>query len=176
MTMYDRIKRLRLEQDMSQEELAKKVGYKGRSMIARIEAGEVDISQSKVKAFAQALNTSIDYLMDGKTPLNDFQYRLQKLFSESNATQRALAIESGIDRTNLENYLNGTYIATPENAAKLANAFGVDPNWLLTGEHPSSKADPEEFSLLSAWRSADDLTKAMVRRMLRMKEPGGENE
>ena len=65
MTMYDRIKKLRQEQEMSQEDLAKKVGYKGRSMIARVESGQVDISQSKVKAFAAALNTTIDYLMDG---------------------------------------------------------------------------------------------------------------
>lgn len=70
MTMYDRIKQLRLEQNMSQEDLAFKVGYKGRSMIARIESGQVDISQSKVKAFATALNTSIDYLMDGARPLH----------------------------------------------------------------------------------------------------------
>ena len=66
MTMYDRIKKLRQEQEMSQEDLAKKVGYKGRSMIARVESGQVDISQSKVKAFAAALNTTIDYLMDGR--------------------------------------------------------------------------------------------------------------
>lgn len=51
---------------MSQDDLAKKVGYTSRSMISRIEAGQVDISQSKVKAFAAALDTTIDYLMDGK--------------------------------------------------------------------------------------------------------------
>lgn len=50
---------------MSQDDLAKKVGYTSRSMISRIEAGQVDISQSKVKAFAAALDTTIDYLMDG---------------------------------------------------------------------------------------------------------------
>lgn len=66
MTMYDRIRKLRLEHGMSQEDLAKKVGYKGRSMIARVESGQVDISQSKVKAFAAALDTTIDYLMDGR--------------------------------------------------------------------------------------------------------------
>lgn len=70
MTMYDRIRDLRLEQNMSQEDLAHKVGYKGRSMIARIESGQVDISQSKVKAFANALNTTIDYLMDDADPIH----------------------------------------------------------------------------------------------------------
>lgn len=66
MKMYDRIRKLRIEQQMSQDDLAKKVGYTSRSMISRIEAGQVDISQSKVKAFAAALDTTIDYLMDGK--------------------------------------------------------------------------------------------------------------
>lgn len=172
MTMYDRIKQLRLEQDMSQEELASKVGYKGRSMIARIESGQVDISQSKVKAFAAALNTSIDFLMDGKTPLNDFQYRLQKLIAEHGFSESALA-NTGISRIDFRNYVTGVYVATPEKAAVLANIFGVDANWLLTGEHPTTKTDPEEFSLLNAWRSADDLTKAMVRRMLGMAEQKG---
>lgn len=70
MTMYDRIRELRLEQNMSQEDLAHKVGYKGRSMIARVESGQVDISQSKVKAFANALHTTIDYLMDDAMPIH----------------------------------------------------------------------------------------------------------
>lgn len=64
-TMYDRIKNLRISENMSQEDLAKKVGYKGRSMISRIESGEIDISQSKVAAFAAALGTTIQYIMDG---------------------------------------------------------------------------------------------------------------
>ena len=80
-TMYDRIRRLRLDQEMSQDELARLVGYKGRHMIARIEAGQVDISQSKIKAFAKALNTSSESLMNGETPMYDFQYRLQRLLS-----------------------------------------------------------------------------------------------
>lgn len=65
MNMYDRIRELRIKNGMSQEDLARKVGYKGRSMIARVEAGQVDISQRKIIAFAEALNVTTDYLMDG---------------------------------------------------------------------------------------------------------------
>ena len=36
-TMYDRIKRLRIEKEMSQEELALKCGYTSRSTINKIE-------------------------------------------------------------------------------------------------------------------------------------------
>lgn len=64
-TMYDRIKKLRNEFGWSQEELAKKVGYADKTSIAKIESGKVDIPQSKIVAFADALLTTTSYLMDG---------------------------------------------------------------------------------------------------------------
>ena len=67
MTMYDRIRELRIKEGLSQEELAKKTGYSSRSMISRIENGEVDLSQSKIKLMASTLHTTTDYLMDGTT-------------------------------------------------------------------------------------------------------------
>lgn len=48
---------------MSQEDLAKKTGYSGKSMIARIERGDVDLSQSKIMAFAEALELPPGELM-----------------------------------------------------------------------------------------------------------------
>ena len=43
-TIYERIRRLRQENNMSQDELAKKTGYTSRSTINKIEAGKIDIS------------------------------------------------------------------------------------------------------------------------------------
>ena len=63
MTLYDRIKMRREELGMSQDELAKKLGYKSRSTIAKIESGENDITQSKIVAFAKALGVKPGYLM-----------------------------------------------------------------------------------------------------------------
>ena len=48
---------------MSQEELAKKLGYKSRSSINKIELGINDLPQSKVKEFAIALDTTVSKLM-----------------------------------------------------------------------------------------------------------------
>lgn len=64
MTMYERIKELRQKLKMSQEELASKVGYTDRSSIAKVESGQVDLTQSKIKAFADALGTTPVELMD----------------------------------------------------------------------------------------------------------------
>ena len=63
MSLYDRIRIRREALGMSQEELAFKLGYKSRSSINKIELGKADISQSKIKAFADALDTTGAYLM-----------------------------------------------------------------------------------------------------------------
>ena len=63
MTMYERIRQLRINAGMSQDDLAKLMGYSDRSMITKIESGKVDISQKKILAFARVLNTTPGYLM-----------------------------------------------------------------------------------------------------------------
>ena len=64
-TMYERIRRLRKSIDMTQTELAVLMGYSDKSMIAKIEAGKVDLTQSKIVAAAKALRTTPSYLLDG---------------------------------------------------------------------------------------------------------------
>lgn len=59
-----RIKELRIQKDMSQTALAELVGYKDKTSIAKIEAGKVDLPQSKILAFANALNTTPSYLLN----------------------------------------------------------------------------------------------------------------
>ena len=57
-----RIKQLREEKQLSQSELANLVGYKDKTSIAKIEAGKVDLPQSKITAFVKSLNTTTSYL------------------------------------------------------------------------------------------------------------------
>lgn len=62
MTIGEKIRNRRIELDMSQEELAKKCGYKSRSSIQKIEASR-DLPLKKVRAMASALDLSVSYLM-----------------------------------------------------------------------------------------------------------------
>lgn len=57
--LYTNIRKIREQLGMSQEELAKKVGYKSRTSIAKIEAGKVDLSNSKIEEFAKALGVLV---------------------------------------------------------------------------------------------------------------------
>lgn len=63
MELGKKIKQRREELGMSQEELAKKLNYKSRSTINKIELGKNDITQHKIVAFAKALQTTPAYLM-----------------------------------------------------------------------------------------------------------------
>jgi len=58
MTVGEKVKMLREAQNMTQEELAKAVGYKTRSSITKIETGEADPTQKKLMKLAAALGVS----------------------------------------------------------------------------------------------------------------------
>lgn len=105
--IYDRIRALRIANGMSQETLAKAVGYKGRSMIARIESGQIDISQKKIVKFADALGVSTDYLMDGtdeEAKNNEEKRLLFRLANDARpeAIRAAVAVLEAMKQTNTD--------------------------------------------------------------------------
>ena len=61
--IYNRIRIRRQELGWTTDELAKRMGYKDRSSISKIESGKADIPQSKVKAFADVLETTVSWLL-----------------------------------------------------------------------------------------------------------------
>lgn len=61
--LYKNIKKRRQQLKMTQTDLALKMGYADKSMIAKIEKGNVDLPQSKILAFANALETTPGELM-----------------------------------------------------------------------------------------------------------------
>lgn len=63
MTTGQRIKTLRKAAKITQEQLAKMTGYTDRSSIAKIESGKAELSESKIKQFAEILNTTPADLM-----------------------------------------------------------------------------------------------------------------
>ena len=61
--LHENIRARRIALNMTQQELAKKLGYKSTSTIAKIESGENDIPQAKIAAFAAALDITPAELM-----------------------------------------------------------------------------------------------------------------
>lgn len=64
MTTGDRIRQLRKEKGWTQEELARRCGYSGKSVISKAEASRGFIKTEKVKKIADALGVSPSSLID----------------------------------------------------------------------------------------------------------------
>lgn len=72
--VYKKIRDIRIRKGMTQEELAEAVGYKsGRSMIAKIESGLVDLPMVKISAIASALGVDPSFLMGWDEPNEKFK-------------------------------------------------------------------------------------------------------
>ena len=65
-TIGKNISRIRRDLGLTQEELAKMMGYKSKSTINKIELGVNDIPQSKIVQFAEVLGTTPAELMGWK--------------------------------------------------------------------------------------------------------------
>lgn len=63
MTIGERVKQLRCDLGMTQEELAKSIGYSSRSAINKMESGERRLNQTTISKLAVALHTAPSYLM-----------------------------------------------------------------------------------------------------------------
>lgn len=89
---------------MTQEELAKKMGYKSKSTINKIELGINDIPQNKILKFANVLGTTPAYLMgwdeNEATQLNkdiqlsEGEQKWLELYHKLSSETRELLIES----------------------------------------------------------------------------------
>ena len=100
--LYKNIKNRRNELRMTQSELAQKVGYADKGMISRVENGKVDLSQSQILKFAEALETDPATLMgwtDHITAANPYDYK---------------------DMSNLIVYENGSHPTTRDREEALA--------------------------------------------------------
>lgn len=80
MELYKNIKKRREQLHMTQTELAEKTGYADKTMISKIEKGVVDLPQSKIVLFAEALRTTPRDLMGWNSgPMTDSGTRIPVL-------------------------------------------------------------------------------------------------
>ncbi|MCQ2211294.1 MAG: helix-turn-helix domain-containing protein [Paludibacteraceae bacterium] len=84
MQIYKNIRKFRKEKGMSQEELAHKVGYSGKSMVSKVEKGEVNLSDYMINKFAFALDVYVHELRGDSD--EHWQY-LEKMYETDNDAQ-----------------------------------------------------------------------------------------
>ena len=105
MGIADNIKRRRLELNLSQQELADAMGYKSRSTIAKIEAGENGVPESKISRFARVLDTSAEFIRTGiaETALSRTIDQIENGIPHKNV---AIVLAGGKSTRNMQNIPN----------------------------------------------------------------------
>ena len=106
--------------------------------------------------------------------MNEFQKRLIKAMSDRGMTAADVSSKSKIDKGSLSNYINGKYIPKQGKAYVLAEALGVDPGWLMTGDVPMAQKqidhiyyeNSEAWKVARAFEDADDWKKEAVKKIL----------
>lgn len=143
------IRRLREQLGMSQEELAKKLGYKSKSSINKVETGSQSLTQSKIMRFAEALKTTPGELLDwdsddapdveysNERQRQIFSENLRRLLKESDKTQKELAEAIGESQQVVNTWAIGRSIPRMGRVQKLADFFGVEKS-VLVDEWPES--------------------------------------
>ena len=149
LTLYKNIKARRLDLKMSQDRLAELTGYRDRSSIAKIEKGDVDLAESKIREFAKALKTTPQELMGWddigtniftddniSSPEDSMESPKEKKRASKNLNNILNAIgkspdelskDSGVSKSALNHYLKGEHVPSEENAEKMAAVLRVNP-------------------------------------------------
>lgn len=103
MTIGERIKERRIELGLSQDELAKKVGYKSRSSINKIELSR-SLPASKITLMAKALGTTESNLMGWEDAEKAHENRVLAYYNALSDTNKEMIV--GLMRQLGENHEN----------------------------------------------------------------------
>ena len=141
LALYKNIKARRLELKMSQDRLAELTGYKDRSSIAKIEKGEVDLAESKIREFAKALKITPQELMGWDDPDTDISIdetfeRICELYNILNPEGKAEALKRISELSQILQYsANHKAVAIP---------MAIPYDTLLAAARNDHADDPDE--------------------------------
>ncbi|AZO96371.1 helix-turn-helix transcriptional regulator [Halocella sp. SP3-1] len=103
MKLGEKLKKLRIENKMTQEDLAKKIGV-SRGTVAGYETQDKNPKYKTLKKIASVLNCSIDYLLDNPSTLveenKNSNFDLQKYITKINERRDLQLLLQEVDKLN----------------------------------------------------------------------------
>ena len=120
--MYHRIRDLREDKDLNQEQLAKLLNV-SQTTYSRYESGKLDIPTQSMIKLADFYSTSVDYLLN----LTDHQ----KLREDNDLTQHQIATLLNISQSTYSRYENGELDIPIQMLIKLANYYDTSIDYLV---------------------------------------------
>lgn len=118
--LYDNIRRRRIELNLSQEALAKKLKNTSSARIAEIEMGKIQLSMSDIQAFAKALNITPGRLMGWTKQSNISTWRYKTIENDRIVMKLLGLSDDGEIQADIE--------------AKAPFPFDISPNTFILSE------------------------------------------
>lgn len=167
-TFPERLRQLRTEADLTQQQLADIVGTTQQN-IAFWETGRQRPKQPSLIKLANYFNVSIDYLLVGKAQaeekLSVFPERLKQLRVEAKLTQQQMAEAFNIKQPTYAQWETGRTKPKGETLERFADFFNVSTDYLLGKTQPKKELSvfPERLRQL---RAESNLTQRELARSL----------
>lgn len=73
--------------------------------------------------------------------------RLQKALSDMNMKPQELAEKSGVSKSSISQYINGSHVPSNISSGKMAKVLNVNPLWLMGFDVPKTSDDENFYSL-----------------------------
>ena len=157
------IRRLREQLGMSQEELAKKLGYKSKSSINKVETGSQGLTQSKIMRFAEALQTTpgelLDWASDDTPDVGYSNEQQRQIFAENlrkqielrGLSQKEVAEGIGESVQSVSSWVCAKSLPRMGKIQRLADYFGVEKSDLID-EKPEAPSIPDYSNIFPLQR------------------------
>lgn len=73
--------------------------------------------------------------------VSDSKHRLMELMETFDINQKELSTKSGVPTSAISMYINGQRVPRQDKIGAIADAFGVDPAWLMGYDVPMERRD-----------------------------------
>lgn len=175
MTIADRILARRTSLGLTQDELAKMVGWGGKASICKIEASGDNITLKTIDRLVNALETTRAHLLglddemsrEDRVGVEDldveFRKRLDIALETANMKPSLLSRVTGISEATISQYRSGYSRPKSQRLIVIARALGVSPAWLIGITNSSEKEyriegvrSTDELVLVQLFREMND--------------------
>lgn len=146
--LSQRLKELRLNQQLSQVDIAEKLGI-SNGLYNKYEKKGVNPPYEILQKLSKIYGVSVDYILGNDTVPNEaatspthieFSRNLKALRTKKGVTQQQLANTLRVDKTSISKWENGSNYPNQNIQVMIADYFGVSVDYLLGRDTPTTKS------------------------------------